>query len=411
MAIHRYLSRYAEPECERLAIQGVWDSSVVIPLCDESTNVDLLLGSLAKAAAAFSLQVLVIAVINSQEKHGPSVRAANAALLKKYNAQPCRPNLTLLIIDRTSPGLELPEKTGVGLARKIGCDLALTLLDKQCLRDPWIRTTDADVEVPIDYFRPHELPKTTSALVYPYEHIFDGGSPIDALALTLYEIRLRYYCLSLKRAGSPYAFQTLGSTLAFSAKAYAQVRGFPKREAGEDFYLLNKLSHVGTIAEIQSTPLRIHQRSSDRTPFGTGAAMQTIGQNINAGEIFTLYSPTTFDWLKLWMGAIHTFSNHRDPKKTREELYQRDERLGRALETLGVFLALAVAANTRTTPEQIRRHMHVWFDALKTLRFIHVLKTLGIEETKYREALASVIEVSDRDTEGDCLAHLRVTAF
>ena len=51
----------------------------------------------------------------------------------------------------------------------------------------------------------------------------------------------------MKYARSPYAFHTIGSTMAVSANHYAKVRGFPKREAGEDFYLLNKLAKVKTL--------------------------------------------------------------------------------------------------------------------------------------------------------------------
>jgi len=33
--------------------------------------------------------------------------------------------LTVLVVDRASDGAELPRKSGVGLARKIGTDIAL----------------------------------------------------------------------------------------------------------------------------------------------------------------------------------------------------------------------------------------------------------------------------------------------
>ena len=67
----------------------------------------------------------------------------------------------------------------------------------------------------------------------------------------LYEYSLRYYVAGLTYAQSPYAFHTIGSTMAVNAEHYASVRGFPRREAGEDFYLLNKLAKVGSVHTLE----------------------------------------------------------------------------------------------------------------------------------------------------------------
>ena len=54
-----------------------------------------------------------------------------------------RDQRTLLLADRCT--YPVPEKQGVGLARKIGADIALTLINKNQVTTPWIFTTDADV--------------------------------------------------------------------------------------------------------------------------------------------------------------------------------------------------------------------------------------------------------------------------
>src|SRR5690606_17786041 len=95
-------------------------------------------------------------------------------------------------------------------------------------------------------------------------------------ALVLYEISLRSYEYGLAYAGSPYAFQTLGSTLALNPAAYAKVRGFPKRLAGEDFYILNKLIKIGPIYLRNDRCLQIKDRPSQRVPFGTGTSVFKI---------------------------------------------------------------------------------------------------------------------------------------
>jgi len=47
-----------------------------------------------------------------------------------------------------------------------------------------------------------------------------------------------------------------------------------RRQAGEDFYFLQNLVQLGTVGEITSTKVYPSARSSNRVPFGTGAAMQ-----------------------------------------------------------------------------------------------------------------------------------------
>src|SRR5262249_38957583 len=146
----------------------------------------------------------------------------------------------------SAPHHLLPEGQGVGLARKIGFDLAARLFAAGRLRSPFIHSTDADVRLPEDYFERAEEGAIAAALVYPFSHRPEED-PVLARAVFLYEISLRYYVLGLAFAGSPHAYHTIGSAFAARASAYVSVRGFPKRDAAEDFYLLSKIAKVGPV--------------------------------------------------------------------------------------------------------------------------------------------------------------------
>ena len=61
-----------------------------------------------------------------------------------------------------------------------------------------------------------------AAFVLGYRHITGGDSAIDR-ATQIYETRLRAYVSGLAYAGSPYAFNTVGSTLCIDAHHYALV--------------------------------------------------------------------------------------------------------------------------------------------------------------------------------------------
>ena len=47
---------------------------------------------------------------------------------------------------------QINESQGVGLARKIGCDIALKLYHSDVVKTAWIFTTDADVILPNELF-------------------------------------------------------------------------------------------------------------------------------------------------------------------------------------------------------------------------------------------------------------------
>ena len=122
--------------------------------------------------------------------------------------------------------------------------------------------------------------------------------------MLLYEISLYYYVNRLKHANSPYAFHTVGSTIAVNAKDYALVRGTPKRLAGEDFYLLNKLAKTGLVLSSSSAPIELDARVSHRTPFGTGSSIDRIQRLSNPIEENLYYQPAIFELLKALLARL-----------------------------------------------------------------------------------------------------------
>ena len=91
-------------------------------------------------------------VVNHRPDASPEDKADNRATLELLAAgDPRWDGLNLAWVDAASPGLELPLKGGgVGLARRIGLDLALSRLD--CLNgDPLLVCLDADTLVRPDY--------------------------------------------------------------------------------------------------------------------------------------------------------------------------------------------------------------------------------------------------------------------
>ena len=402
----KYLREYAERGTAAVAdipAGEPWRQVVVIPVCNEPAGILRPL----PAAPGRSLMVLVV---NETETAAHSIASANrdfAAQVHRRFRQcwqstadfgltlfndPASPR-DVLLVDRFSDGFRFPPGGGVGHARKTGADLAAFLIRQQRVSSPWIHCSDADVCLPQRYFRcsaaiDDSTAQNTAALVYPFSH---GASTDDPQAespkieqqkiiqLTrLYEYSLRYYVAGLNYARSPYAFHTIGSTLAVNALHYAKVRGFPRRQAGEDFYLLNKLAKVGSVrqlnAETECEPIEIAARLSDRVPFGTGAATGKLMQLEDPAREFLLYHPSVFDLLGSWIGSLPAFWQERSndpgailPKKDLPLL------MG-GLEQAGVADALQHALRQSSDASQFMRQMHTWFDAFRTLKLIHHLR-------------------------------------
>ncbi|MCA9665478.1 MAG: hypothetical protein KC503_07815, partial [Myxococcales bacterium] len=295
---------------------------------------------------------------------------------------PLDQHVELVLVDRASEGRRFGPRDGVGLARKVGADVAAALALRGVVSTRWLHYTDADARVPPDYFA---LPTERalggcSALIYPFWHdvqrgIAEGDAPSRALAL--YELSLRYYALGLAHAGSPYAFHTVGSTLVVDLYAYGRVHGMPRLMAGEDFHLLDKLAKVGRVLTMARDPITLLCRPSERVPFGTGAAMAAIGE----GSL-DCYSPQVFEVLAAFHAEIHA-------RAADVAIPAAPPPLGDWLEAGAGPLRAAVADVIARAPDVKRalRQAFVRFDALRTLQLVHRVRDAGCGELPWREAL------------------------
>lgn len=411
-AERKYLAAHAEPEAQ-LAPQLHTEQlgqALIIPAHAEK---DDLLAAIESVPPSPRGPVLVIVVVNARAGLPGSVHATNAAtcseLRRRYApSRELAPGTwqleaargPLLLIDRASRGRFLPPRQGVGLARKIGTDVALQLSSTGRISSPWIHTTDADVLLPEDYFERSEeveAPDTT-LLVYPFRHVAAGRHRQRACDSALeYEISLRYYVLGLRRARSPYAFHTIGSTLAVRGTAYAQVRGFPRRLAGEDFYLANKLRKLGRVTALRGDSVLLSDRASQRTPFGTGAAVRRARVEAASGRPFRCYHPLVFDQLGAWLGALDALCVDRSCDLEGEVEHRIAATAGASANAKTLLSALRESgqiarakrrAERTADPDRLRRQLREGFDALGSLKLIHSLRESAYPSLALREAIA-----------------------
>ncbi len=386
--IEKYLNIYST-RFEGELIEGLsslsFHEGVALPLFGEDvSHVRESLACLRGAAEAAQKKAIAALVINQRRNAKPEYKEKNQILLKDFEAdeKPFQiiqdPFLTIVILNWTSPHLEFNEKEGVGLARKIGCDFLTLLTHKKILKTKWLSTTDADSRVALDYFADENESddENIPLKLMPYKHVFEheNGAP-----LLDYDLWLRYYTLALRKTGSPFAFSCLGSTLKISPLAYAKVRGFPNRLAAEDFHLASKLSKIGSVYHSKLSALTLIDRASDRVPFGTGVGTAKIRNASKENERLKFIHPDCFHLLERFENECRdilgsdTFRLPDIPPCIEKEL-----KLTSLVKT---------AYETRTSFKNRMLHFYSTFDALKTLRFIHVAEKHISPSIDYEEAL------------------------
>jgi glycosyltransferase involved in cell wall biosynthesis len=370
---------------------------VVIPAYAEKNILLSTLASLAQNQPSSLDYSLVLCVINNKKNSPDEVKNNNQQTLEYLQAVVNKKSLDRLqinedlkdilrlimdaplrlgYIDASSAGYEIPAKEGgVGMARKIGMDTALGLLGQCSSLKKLILSLDADTLVESNYLaaiRDSFTHEVKTAIV-AYEHQ-EPKNDEEKAAIYCYEIFLRYWSLGLRYAKSPYAFHSIGSTMVCSTDAYLAVRGMNRREAGEDFYFLNKLAKIGNINYIKKTCVYPSARASLRVPFGTGKRIQRFLSGER--EEYVLYDPQIFEILAQWLRLME-----------KPRVYNENDILKSAGLINPLLASFLTDCRFAEAWQRIRRnvkdenslinHFHCWFDGFKTLKLINHL-TRGI---------------------------------
>ena len=381
-------------------------AAVVIPALAEEESLLATIDSLAANPGDLLEQTLVLVVVNHREDADETDRRTNRNDLRRLRREgPCRHPMQLAWIDAASDGLELPVKTGgVGLARKIGFDLALSRLDLS-RPAPFLVSLDADTLVRPDYLPAlyrHFQTCDAGGAVLPFEHQ-NGGSSAERWAIERYELFLRHYVLGLELAGSPYAFHAVGSALACRAEAYARAGGMNRRSAGEDFYFLQQLAKTGGVAQLRGTLLYPSARPSGRTPFGTGRSVARL--LAGDGDAVTFYHPDCFRILGRWLQLV---ADHLtlDGDQLIGEAAAICADLADHLRAVGFSTVWERLRRNHSRPEALHQAFHGWFDGLGTLRLIHHLGSGPRSRCPSEDSLPQLMQWARLDAAGDSAKQL-----
>ena len=321
-------------------------------------------------------KVEVITVINASEKSSAEIKQLNLQTYKQ-GVEWAKNNNSDQLKFHFILNNELPKKhAGVGLARKIGMDEAVARFHSTN-KDGVIVCFDADSKCDKNYLVEIEKHfnanlKTPGCSIH-YEHPIEGNEFEQNIydGIINYELFLRYYNQALRYCKLPYAYQTVGSSMAVKSSAYQKQGGMNKRKAGEDFYFIHKIIVLGNFTNLSLTKVIPSPRISDRVPFGTGRA---IGEWVDENpDTYLTYDFRIWEIIRKFVNIIPSLEN-----QSIEDILFFNEKEN------SVFVDFLKQNEFQNSLNEIRKNSTnskgfikrflVWFNAFRLLKAIHYLR-------------------------------------
>lgn len=360
---------------------------VVVPAYNER-GIIRMLDSLLKCHEP-ECKVEVIIVINAPDNASPESLENNLLVYKEIESwkknNKCFFRLYFFMVPRYSvPGW------GVGLARKTGMDEAVRRFNEIDNPGGVILNLDADCTVELNYLEAVSgelLKKTdrTACSIY-FEHPVEGDYPENIFrGIALYELHLRYYYQALAFTGFPYVYHTVGSSLAVKALQYVKAGGMNRRQAGEDFYFIQKLVPSGGYFSLNSTTVYPSPRVSDRVPFGTGASMGKL-ESENSSTLLT-YNSDAFTELKTFFSL--TESIYKSSEKDLPAIYSTIPRALKSFVSEEEWIAKMLEVKNNTSNiVSFKKRFFDWFNMFKVVKYLNFVHS-DLFEKKPVEIAAS----------------------
>jgi len=358
-----------EPEILR-TLESLWNCETIVSFCE------------------------VIVVVNNSETSSAEVKQFNLETyqnLMVWGEKYSRPNL---ILHPIYAGSVSAKHAGAGMARKIGMDEAIRRFNTIHKPEGVIVSLDADCLVSVNYLKRIEVVfnenKSCFAATINFEHRMDETKdPKQKLGIRLYEDYLHYYKKAHDFAGYPDSIYTIGSAFAVRAEAYMKQGGMNRRQAGEDFYFLYKLTKLGPVNEINDAFVYPSARVSDRVPFGTGASM-TKWMN-DAEDLALTYNFAAFLDLKELFDRVD-FLFRISPDRYRQLITELPPSVQEYMTTINFAGKLAEINQNSAALSSFRKRFFQFFDAFIILRFLNLAHEKYYSRQQLSEAIGQLQE-------------------
>lgn len=149
--------------------------------------------------------------------------------------------------------------------------------------------------------------------------------------------------------------------------------------------MLNKLAKIGPISRLSGQCIQLQSRHSSRVPFGTGPAVAAIIATGRPEDAQIFDHPRCFEALAALLLSLPELAQA--PDAALSQLFVKRgldatvaKQANNALQTLGIQSGLSHCQRQSRSSPQFQRQFHQWFDAFRTLKFIHLMRDAGWEQ-------------------------------
>ncbi|MFV0365319.1 MAG: glycosyltransferase [Mangrovibacterium sp.] len=343
--------------------------TVVIPAHNEPN----LLQCIESLAACQNAQnkVEIIIVVNESESTSDEVKTQNLHSLQELHEWEISHEQAPFTLHAIHPPPFRHKFRGVGSARKVGMDEAIHRYQAIHRPEGIIISLDADTFVDPNYFIEIEKhfmqnPHSVGCTINFKHRINELDNELHREGMRRYEQYLHDYKQALELTGYPHAIHTVGSAFACRAEAYVKQGGMPRRQAGEDFYFLHKLTNMGQLTELHTTCVYPSARVSNRVPFGTGPTLQRWLDGDRS--IGTNYAPQAFLDLRNFFASIDELHHSTTPKHYADSINHFLEE-----EDFWHYVLPELQANSGNLQSFTKRFFQ-YFNAFKIIQFLNAQK-------------------------------------
>lgn len=286
---------------------------------------------------------------------------------------------------------------GVGLARKTGMDEAIRRFNAIDRPDGVLLNLDADCTVEQNYFYAVQnellLKSDRAACSIYFEHPLSGNDYPDPIYkyITLYELHLRYYFQGLAFSGFPYVFHTVGSAIAVKALPYIKAGGMNRKQAGEDFYFIQKLVPAGGYFNLNTTTVYPSPRASTRVPFGTGASIGKLSTGTDSSLL--TYNIQAFSELRTFFGLVGHY--YESPLHELNIHYDRIPSGLRSFMSEEEWVEKMIEIKNNTSGIQsFKKRFFGWFNMFRIVKYLNFVHTGFFEKKPVELCAAELLEIT-----------------
>ncbi|MCU4157197.1 glycosyltransferase family 2 protein [Carboxylicivirga sp. A043] len=394
----KLFTKYFKKHPQHHSLYKESDIKVVVPVYLEEDDLFDMLKSLKEASRQTSDTIEVILVFNYAETATEDIIKRQMALWELTEQRLAvlqTPNFEITLLKDFNVARK---HAGVGHARKAGMDYAAFSFSKVNNIKGIITSIDADCVVEENYFSAitsyFKRDNVEGCNIY-FEHPLEGEFS-DAIytAIAEYELHLRYYAQALRFANFPFAFHTVGSCFAVSAEAYLKAGGMPRKQAGEDFYFLQKVIPGGKFVEINETTVKPSSRPSDRVPFGTGPSINAL---VSDGGEYQTYNLQAFVDLRAFFEVKDQLYCVTE-SEIEDFTHQLSGRMRSYLVNSDFFIALKPIKDNCSSLEVFKRRFFEVFNAFRVVKYLNYVHAHFLEKTPVFDASVHLYELQYNET-------------